>query len=50
MINEEKQKILEYRMKQRHKHKRCRYCKYRENKRKITYALDSGIDWIFYCP
>ena len=50
MTNEEKQKILEYRMRQRRKHKRCKYCKYRKNKRKITYLLEKGVDWIFYCP
>lgn len=50
MTNEEKQKILEYRMKQRRKHKRCKYCKYRKNKKKITYLLEEGVDWIFYCP
>lgn len=49
MTNEEKQEILEYRMKQRRKHKRCKYCKYRENIKKITYLLDDSVDWVFKC-
>lgn len=48
--NEEKQKIIAHRMKERSKHKRCKYCKYRQNKRKITYLLEESVDWIFYCP
>lgn len=50
LTEKEKQQILKYRMKERYKYKRCKYCKYRENKRKITYLLDRRIDWIFYCP
>ena len=50
MTNEEKQEILEYRMKQRRKHKRCKYCKYKKNISKITYILEDTVDWIFYCP
>lgn len=50
MTNKEKQKILEYRMKERRKKKRCQYCKYRKDIREITYFLDNSVDWIFECP
>lgn len=47
---EEKQKILKYRMAERRVHKRCKYCKYREDIRTITYALDDSVDYVFKCP